>query len=156
MDLISKSDGSQMIFRSISSTFRTPPIPWAKHLILMFFSDGECCLKDMDFDPALGNPFHPPSGKCQFVMWCTALPLNVCFYFTIPDVRKTKCRKWYPLSFFVCIIWIAVTSYVLVWMVTVIGFTFGLPDTVMGLTLVAFGSSVPDCISSLVVAKKGE
>lgn len=118
-------------------------------------SDGECCLKDMEFDVALGNPFHPPSGKCQLVLWCIALPLNVCFYFTIPDVRKPKCRKWYPLSFIVCIVWIAVTSYVLVWMVTVVGFTFGLPDTVMGLTLVAFGSSVPDCISSLVVAKKG-
>ena len=48
------------------------------------------------------------------------------------------------------------TSYILVWMVTLVGFTFGVPDTVMGLTLVAFGSSVPDCISSLVVAKKGE
>lgn len=47
------------------------------------------------------------------------------------------------------------TSYGLVWMVTVIGYTLGLPDTVMGLTLVAFGSSVPDCISSLIVAKKG-
>lgn len=77
------------------------------------------------------------------------------FYFTIPDVRKAKCRRWYPLSFIVCIIWIAVTSYILVWMVTLVGFTFGVPDTVMGLTLVAFGSSVPDCISSLLVAKKG-
>lgn len=48
------------------------------------------------------------------------------------------------------------TSYILVWMVTLVGFTFGVPDTIMGLTLVAFGSSVPDCISSLVVAKKGE
>lgn len=41
-------------------------------------------------------------------------------------------------------------------MVTLLGFTFGVPDTVMGLTLVAFGSSVPDCLSSLFVAKKGK
>ncbi|XP_028407139.1 sodium/potassium/calcium exchanger 3-like isoform X2 [Dendronephthya gigantea] len=118
--------------------------------------DNECCLQDMEFDAALGNPFHPPSGKCQKLCWCLALPLNICFYFTIPDVRKPKCKKWYPLSFFVCIIWIAVTSYILVWMVTLVGYTFGVPDTIMGLTLVAFGSSVPDCISSLVVAKKGD
>ena len=31
-----------------------------------------------------------------------------------------------------------------------------IPDTVMGLSLVAFGSSVPDCLSSLFVAQKGE
>ena len=58
-------------------------------------------------------------------------------------------------SFVVCIIWIGVTSYILVWMVTIIGYTFMIPDTVMGLSLVAFGSSVPDCLSSLFVAQKG-
>ena len=31
-----------------------------------------------------------------------------------------------------------------------------IPDTVMGLSLVAFGSSVPDCLSSLFVAQKGK
>lgn len=101
------------------------------------------------------NPFHPPKGKFQKLCWSLSLPLNVCFYYTIPDVRRQSRRIWYPLSFVVCIFWIAVTSYGLVWMVTVIGYTLGLPDTVMGLTLVAFGSSVPDCISSLIVAKKG-
>lgn len=55
----------------------------------------------------------------------------------------------------VCIVWIGVTSYILVWMVTIIGYTFMIPDTVMGLSLVAFGSSVPDCLSSLFVAQKG-
>ena len=55
----------------------------------------------------------------------------------------------------ICIVWIGVTSYILVWMVTIIGYTFMIPDTVMGLSLVAFGSSVPDCLSSLFVAQKG-
>lgn len=56
----------------------------------------------------------------------------------------------------ICIVWIGVTSYILVWMVTIIGYTFMIPDTVMGLSLVAFGSSVPDCLSSLFVAQKGD
>ena len=55
----------------------------------------------------------------------------------------------------ICIVWIGLTSYILVWMVTIIGYTFMIPDTVMGLSLVAFGSSVPDCLSSLFVAQKG-
>ena len=83
------------------------------------------------------------------------MPINVLFYFTIPDVKKESCRKFAGFSFVVCIVWIGVTSYILVWMVTIIGYTFMIPDTVMGLSLVAFGSSVPDCLSSLFVAQKG-
>ena len=77
------------------------------------------------------------------------------YYYTIPDVKKESCQKYVGVSFVVCIIWIGVTSYILVWMVTIIGYTFMIPDTVMGLSLVAFGSSVPDCLSSLFVAQKG-
>ncbi|KAB7500289.1 putative sodium/potassium/calcium exchanger, partial [Armadillidium nasatum] len=34
-------------------------------------------------------------------------------------------------------------------------FTMGIPDTVMGLTLIAVGVSVPDALSSLCVVKQG-
>ena len=46
-------------------------------------------------------------------------------------------------------------SYVMVWMITVIGFTLGIPDTVMGLTFIAAGVSVPDCLSGVAVVKEG-
>lgn len=36
------------------------------------------------------------------------------------------------------------------------GYTLGIPDTVMGLTFVAFGVSVPDAITSLIVAREGQ
>jgi hypothetical protein len=36
-----------------------------------------------------------------------------------------------------------------------VGFTVGIPDTVMGLTFVAAGVSVPDALSSLAVIKEG-
>ena len=36
-----------------------------------------------------------------------------------------------------------------------IGDTFGIPDTVMGLTLLAAGTSIPDALSSLFVARDG-
>jgi Ca2+/Na+ antiporter len=35
------------------------------------------------------------------------------------------------------------------------GFSFGIPDSVMGLTFLAAGTSVPEMASSLVVAKQG-
>ena len=36
------------------------------------------------------------------------------------------------------------------------GDTFGIPDTVMGLTLLAAGTSIPDALSSLFVARDGK
>ena len=43
----------------------------------------------------------------------------------------------------------------MVWMITVIGFTLGIPDTVMGLTFIAAGVSVPDALGGISVVKEG-
>merc|ERR1711907_626745 len=42
-----------------------------------------------------------------------------------------------------------------VWWAEVIGVTFGIPDTVMGLTFLAAGTSIPDLSSSVIVARQG-
>ena len=102
-------------------------------------------------------PLNSPEGLAARLCWFLGLPINMVYFFTIPDVTKEswqKCRV--VVCFTVCIAWIAVSSYTLVWMVSIIGYTFEIPDAVMGLTLVAFGSSVPDCSSSLVSARKGK
>ena len=102
-------------------------------------------------------PLNSPEGLAARLCWFLGLPINMVYFFTIPDVTKEswqKCRV--VVCFTVCIAWIAVSSYTLVWMVSIIGYTFEIPDAVMGLTLVAFGSSVPDCSSSLFIARKGK
>lgn len=38
---------------------------------------------------------------------------------------------------------------------TVIGYTLGIPDVIMGITFLAAGTSVPDCMASLIVARQG-
>ena len=75
---------------------------------------------------------------------------------TIPDVRRERFRLFACITFINSIIWIGLISYVLLWMVTIIGETLGIPDTVMGLSFIAFGSSVPDALSSVIVARKGD
>lgn len=107
-------------------------------------------------DLTLGTPFNPPAGVAARLSWFLGLPINIAYFFTIPDVKKKSCQKWVAVSFIVCIAWIAVSSYTLVWMVTIIGYTLDIPDAVMGLTLIAFGSSVPDCVSSLLIARRGD
>ena len=70
-------------------------------------------------------------------------------------ILKTTFSHRFVLSFLISVTWICVYSYVMVWMITVVGFTFGIPDTVMGLTFIAAGVSVPDCLSGVAVVKEG-
>merc|ERR1719203_2526719 len=62
---------------------------------------------------------------------------------------------WAFLSFFMSIMWIGVFSVCLVDWVTLIGDLFGIPVVVMGLTVLAAGTSIPDLLSSVIVAKRG-
>ena len=54
------------------------------------------------------------------------------------------------------IVWLCLLTYLMVWMVVIIGFTFGIPDSVMGITFLAAGSSVPDALSSVLVVRQGK
>merc|ERR1712226_414993 len=51
---------------------------------------------------------------------------------------------------------IGVFSVLMVDWTVLIGEMFGIPDVVMGVTFLAAGTSVPDLLSSVIVAKKGE
>ena len=97
-----------------------------------------------------------PQKVVSWTLWIIALPAKCLFYVTNLDCRKVRWQKWYLVTFFVSLMWIAVLWYLLVWIVSVIGFTFGIPDVVMSLTFLAAGSSVPDGISSLIVARQGD
>ena len=48
-----------------------------------------------------------------------------------------------------------VYSYLMVGCITLCGNAFGIPVEVMGLTFLAAGTSVPDLLSSVIVARKG-
>eukprot|EP01052_Picozoa_sp_SAG31_P018781 SAG31_NODE_1344_length_8699_cov_15.971512_3_plen_261_part_00 len=61
----------------------------------------------------------------------------------------------YPLAFLMAIVWVGLFSYAMVDWATTAGCVFGIPDAVMGLTFLAAGTSVPDLLTSVVVAKQG-
>ncbi|XP_050435807.1 probable sodium/potassium/calcium exchanger CG1090 [Adelges cooleyi] len=89
------------------------------------------------------------------IQWAIMFPIYYTCHYTMPDCRKEQFKSWYGLTFVISMLWISVYSYIMVWMITVIGNTLGIPDTVMGLTFVAAGVSVPDALSSLAVVKEG-
>lgn len=56
-------------------------------------------------------------------------------------------KKYYAMTFFGSIIWIAAFSYLMVWVANTIGETFLIPTEVIGLTILAAGTSIPDLIT---------
>ncbi|KAJ7345117.1 hypothetical protein JRQ81_001067 [Phrynocephalus forsythii] len=98
------------------------------------------------------SPFSLPEGKMEKVKWLLTWPLIFILFFTVPNCSKPRWENFFMLTFILSTLWIALFSYV---MVTVIGYTLGIPDVIMGITFLAAGTSVPDCMASLIVARQG-
>ncbi|XP_022918371.1 probable sodium/potassium/calcium exchanger CG1090 isoform X2 [Onthophagus taurus] len=113
--------------------------------------------KEYDPNKPPVDPLEKPVDGSLYVRfsWAIVYPIHYMAKLTMPDCRTDKYRNWYPFTFFMSMIWISFYSYFMVWMITIIGSTFNIPDTVMGLTFVAAGVSVPDALSSIAVLKEG-
>merc|ERR1740115_678512 len=78
-------------------------------------------------------------------------------YCTMPDVRREGrgTFKVAVMEFICSLIWIAVFSLCLYdWLVVVCN-TIGFPPNVAAVTVLAAGTSIPDLLSSYVVARQG-
>ncbi|XP_067091213.1 sodium/potassium/calcium exchanger 1 [Osmerus mordax] len=83
------------------------------------------------------------------------LPIIFPLWLTVPDVRNPKSKKFFAMTFLGSIAWIAVFSYLMVWWAHQVGETIGISEEIMGLTILAAGTSIPDLITSVIVARKG-
>mmetsp|Transcript_19278 Transcript_19278/g.41044 ORF Transcript_19278/g.41044 Transcript_19278/m.41044 type:complete len:481 (+) Transcript_19278:1-1443(+) len=110
--------------------------------------------QEEDDDVHDGPPQWPDTTKARIIYLINA-PLNWSFYLTIPDCRVERKKHYYMLTFTLAVLWIGALSYVMIVMAEDIGVTLGLPDNVMGVTILAIGTSVPDAVSSLLVARDG-
>ncbi|XP_049567008.1 sodium/potassium/calcium exchanger 2 isoform X2 [Orcinus orca] len=96
-----------------------------------------------------------PSDTHKQVTFLIVFPIVFPLWITLPDVRKPSSRKFFPITFFGSITWIAVFSYLMVWWAHQVGETIGISEEIMGLTILAAGTSIPDLITSVIVARKG-
>jgi len=101
------------------------------------------------------HPFQPPSCTIEFIKWCICWPLLFLMFITIPNCNTKRFEKFFIVSFIMSTVWIAAYSYMMVWMVCLIGYTVGVADTIMGITFLAAGTSIPDTIASVMVARDG-
>lgn len=114
-----------------------------------------------DDDDEPGNPFtewytNGEMSTSDRAMAFFSLPITGPLWITVADCTTDKWKKHFVLTFATSILWIAIYSYFLVWWATIVGDIVGIPTVVMGLTFLAAGTSIPDAISSMVMAKMGE
>ncbi|XP_053155887.1 sodium/potassium/calcium exchanger 2 isoform X2 [Hemicordylus capensis] len=96
-----------------------------------------------------------PDTPRKQLIYLAVLPIVFPLWATLPDVRNPSSKKFFPLTFFGSISWIAVFSYLMVWWAHQVGETIGISEEIMGLTILAAGTSIPDLITSVIVARKG-
>nr|XP_027787269.1 sodium/potassium/calcium exchanger 4 [Marmota flaviventris] len=106
-------------------------------------------------ETAFLSPFSMPEARGDKAKWVFTWPLIFLLCVTIPNCSKPRWEKLFMVTFITATLWIAVFSYFMVWLVTIIGYTLGIPDVIMGITFLAAGTSVPDCMASLIVARQG-
>lgn len=76
----------------------------------------------------------PSSSQWKTVWWAYTWPIKFILTLIIPSPKTY--RHLYPVTFILCIICIGLNSYLIVWMISVIGFTLSIPDAIMGLVII--------------------
>uniref|UniRef100_A0A8D2P0K1 Sodium/potassium/calcium exchanger 1 n=1 Tax=Zosterops lateralis melanops TaxID=1220523 RepID=A0A8D2P0K1_ZOSLA len=115
-------------------------------------SDGDSSEGDENDEPL---SLEWPESRTKQAIYLFLFPIVFPLWSTLPDVRNPESKKFFVITFFGSILWIAVFSYLMVWWAHQVGETIGISEEIMGLTILAAGTSIPDLITSVIVARKG-
>ncbi|CAG5849140.1 unnamed protein product [Menidia menidia] len=96
-----------------------------------------------------------PQTPRKRITYLLLLPIIFPLWITLPDVRNLASRRFFVVTFLGSIFWIGIFSYLMVWWAHQVGETVGISEEIMGLTILAAGTSIPDLITSVIVARKG-
>ncbi|NXB42491.1 NCKX1 protein, partial [Leucopsar rothschildi] len=115
-------------------------------------SDGDSSEGDENDEPL---SLEWPETRTKQAIYLFLFPIVFPLWSTLPDVRNPESKKFFVITFFGSILWIAAFSYLMVWWAHQVGETIGISEEIMGLTILAAGTSIPDLITSVIVARKG-
>jgi len=123
-------------------------------------------LEDVEFEDSEGYKslieYQMDSSNFETIFFFLLFPLRFLMHFTIPDVRMLN-EKGEPtatigkayLSTLSCLLWLIVGSYAMVASLEALGELLGVSDAIMGFTVSAAGTSLPNYVASKVAAEKG-
>jgi len=119
---------------------------------------------DEDDPESHGSLIEFPTGGSNFEVIChiVLFPIKLLMHCTVPDVRSLDERgiptAGLGLSFFAafsCLCWLIVGSYAMVASLEKLADLMNIPDAVIGVTVSAAGTSLPNYIASKIAAEKG-
>lgn len=99
-------------------------------------------------------PVEQSCGCSDILQQILTFPAQVLLKLTIPSCQ-TQGSVLLIVTFTMCAIWMAGLTYVITWMITILGLELSVPHSVMGVTFIAAGLSIPETVSSVIVAKQG-
>lgn len=124
---------------------------WERHLTMI-----DTCTEEV-VEPVSNHLKIPTEGGViDYLRWIFLLPIILSLCLSVPDVRQPGNNRLCFFAFILSILWIGCFTYFMVNWAEVIGNTLGIPIVLMGLTILAAGTSVPDLLSSVIVARMGE
>jgi len=119
-----------------------------------------------DFESADGNvglmDFPTGGSKTEIFFYVTLFPLRCLMHYTVPDVR-TLDSEGEPsaslgrafMAIGMCLVWLVVGSYAMVSSLESLAALLNIPEAVVGVTVSAAGTSLPNYVASSVAARNG-
>mmetsp|Transcript_17999 Transcript_17999/g.32210 ORF Transcript_17999/g.32210 Transcript_17999/m.32210 type:complete len:546 (-) Transcript_17999:400-2037(-) len=90
---------------------------------------------------------------CWTVCWkYLKMPLYLMFKYSIPDPEFFTFKYCFVITFAMSIMWLALLTFLVVDLAEKLGNCMGISEDLIGLSVLAIGSSLPDCISSVLIA----
>jgi len=109
---------------------------------------------DDDDDDEPEDFFLMPEGTLNRILWGLSVPLYALLYFSMP--WPSKGSKRFMLIFGMSLLWIGGFAFLLVWWTDIVTTVVGIPTIVSSVTFLAAATSIPDAVSSMAVARKGQ
>lgn len=104
---------------------------------------------------SLIDPPHNASA-IYLALHYLCFPFKALIHYTVPDVQTAPTTpKYMILSTVACSIWLIVLSYIMVFYLERIGYLMNIPDSIIGITLSAAGTSLPVYVAAQVAAREG-
>merc|ERR1711924_438595 len=123
-------------------------------------SDTSSCDKEHDSTALVWPESFAPWNIVQWILSIPLMIVEALCMVTIPNCKSPKWQSCLKTGFFLCltmcIIWIALLVLFMIEWAVKAGELIGIDAAVMGLTFCAAGTSVPDCMCSIIVARQGK
>ena len=90
-----------------------------------------------------------PDTSGRRILYVTTFPMLLAFYLTIPDVRRARWTNFYPATMTIAVLYLALLADGMMSAAEKAGCLASMPEDLMGLTITAAGTSLPNLFASV-------